>query len=127
MRDDFAIQMLAPYEPRYAAQRAAVSGFCRSLAAGTPSGAALLAADRSLALLRADGNELTRFVQLVERGEETAQLLPYIGLQVFGSCGQPWSMLFLVAWISSLMAGPPAATTRGSIPSSGACPLSRST
>lgn len=71
-----AVQLFPPYEPRYAAQRTAVSGFYRTLASGTPTAAALLAADRSLALLRADGNDqLTRFVQLVERGEEAAQLL----------------------------------------------------
>ncbi|MFT4295759.1 MAG: hypothetical protein QM582_10145, partial [Micropruina sp.] len=71
-----AIQLFPPYEPRYASQRKAVSGFYRSLAGAGPVGAALLAADRSLALLRADGNDqLTRFVQLVERGEEIAQLL----------------------------------------------------
>ncbi len=70
------VQLFPPYEPRYAAQRTAVSGFYRSLASGTPTAATLLAADRSLALLRADGNDqLTRFVQLVERGEEAAQLL----------------------------------------------------
>ncbi|MFT4226270.1 FUSC family protein [Micropruina sp.] len=71
-----AIQLFPPYPPRYASQRIAVSGLYRSLATGVPSGAALLAADRSLALLRANGNDqLTRFVELVERGEEIAQLL----------------------------------------------------
>lgn len=84
-----AIQLFPPYEPRYAAQRTAVSGFYRSLASGTPTAAALLAADRSLALLRADGNDqLTRFVQLVERGEETAQLL--LALQNNPESAEPW-------------------------------------
>ncbi|MFT3833681.1 MAG: FUSC family protein [Micropruina sp.] len=84
-----AVQLFPPYEPRYAAQRTAVSVFYRSLASGTPTAATLLAADRSLALLRADGNDqLTRFVQLVERGEEAAQLL--LALQNRPESAEQW-------------------------------------
>lgn len=85
-----AIQLFPPYEQRYASQRAAVSGLYRSLASGGAGGASLLAADRSLALVRVTGNDqLTRFAELVERGEEIAQLLIALDNRP-ASDAEPW-------------------------------------
>lgn len=68
-------QLLPPYEPRHAVQRQAVAAFYEALAAGGAYGPALLAADRSLALLRRRRHrEIERLMHLVERGEEIAQL-----------------------------------------------------
>lgn len=69
-------QLLPPYEPRHAVQRRAVASLYDALASGGPYGPALLAADRSLALLRGRRHrEIDHLTELVERGEEIAQLL----------------------------------------------------
>jgi uncharacterized membrane protein YccC len=69
-------QLLPPYGSRHSAQRRAVSALYRTIAAGAPADPALLAADRSLALLRRHRHrELDRLAQLVSHGEEIAQLL----------------------------------------------------
>jgi uncharacterized membrane protein YccC len=72
-----ASQFLPPYGSRHSVQRRAVALFYRRLAAGEASGAALLAADRSLALLhrRNSHDELSRLNHLVEQGEQAGQLL----------------------------------------------------
>jgi hypothetical protein len=69
-------QLLPPYEPRYAVQRRVVASLYDVLATGGPYDAALLAADRSLALLRGRRQRaVVQLTELVERGEEIAQLL----------------------------------------------------
>ncbi|KAA9394516.1 hypothetical protein FCK90_06775 [Kocuria coralli] len=72
-----AAQLLPPFSSRHSGQRRAVSAFYRQIAAGGPLGPALFSADQSLALLhrRTSGRELERLTQLVERGEQIAQLL----------------------------------------------------
>lgn len=69
-------QLLPPYGPRHSAQRRAVAALYQALAAGRAQDAALLAAERSLALLRRRRHrELDRLAQLVSRGEEAGQQL----------------------------------------------------
>jgi hypothetical protein len=71
-----AAQLLPPYERRHTAQRRAIGEFCTELAGSAPTGHTLLAADRSLALIRQDQRgELYTLAQLVERSEQIAQLL----------------------------------------------------
>lgn len=71
-----AAQLLPPYEPPHATQRAAVAELYRILTAAGSYGPAILAADRSLALIshRTD-LEIARLTELVEQAEEIAQLL----------------------------------------------------
>lgn len=69
-------QLLPPYGAQHSAQRRAVSGLYRALSTGVGISPALLAADRSLALLRfRNHTELDRLTHLVERGESVGQLL----------------------------------------------------
>ncbi|WP_370937542.1 FUSC family protein [Amycolatopsis sp. cg13] len=73
-------QLLPPYESQHSAQRGAVAGFYRAIASGRAGDSALLAADRSLALLRwSSHHELDRLTQLVVRGEEIGQLMRALG------------------------------------------------
>ncbi|MFF0698064.1 FUSC family protein [Streptomyces tendae] len=74
-------QLLPPYGSRHSTQRRAVADLYRAIATGSSEGsAALLAADRSLALLRwRSHHELDRLTQLVVRGEEIGQLMRALG------------------------------------------------
>lgn len=70
------IAVLPPYEARHGMQRTTVAALYDELAGPGPWGAALLAADRSLALSGRDHDAtMRRLVHLVERGEEIGQLL----------------------------------------------------
>ncbi|MDA3624097.1 hypothetical protein OU415_01535 [Saccharopolyspora sp. WRP15-2] len=83
-------QLLPPYEPRHAVQRRVVGAFYDTLATGGPYGPALLAADRSLALLhRHSHREIDRLYQLVERGEEIAQLLQALDNRAGDNASRP--------------------------------------
>ncbi|MFB9928695.1 FUSC family protein [Amycolatopsis halotolerans] len=76
----FLAQLLPPYGSRHSSQRRAVAGLYLAIATGESEDSALLAAERSLALLRRRSHrELDRLAQLVERGEEIGQQMRALG------------------------------------------------